>query len=268
MREHNYQVDRLHALHANWTGDKLYETAKAITTAEMVDITYSEYPAAPAGRERLPRYRGYNPNVDPTISQEFAGAAFRFGHSIVSDGIEATDNFGDVTSEQTLAKSFFQTPEVFKAQGADGLLRHLTNDLANPLDTQIVDGLRNFLVDGGPKIDLAAINITRAHDMGLGSLNETRVALGLRAHKVFASISSDPATQVALKSAYGTVDKVDLWTGGLAEDHKRDGVVGQTFGMIIAQQFADLRDGDRFYFENQGFDRNTVNAIKQRRCRI
>ena len=43
VREHNYQVDKLHAEHHHWSGDRLYETAKAITTAEMVNITYSEF---------------------------------------------------------------------------------------------------------------------------------------------------------------------------------------------------------------------------------
>jgi peroxidase len=33
VREHNYQVDQLHKEHPNWSGDKLYEMAKAITTA-------------------------------------------------------------------------------------------------------------------------------------------------------------------------------------------------------------------------------------------
>ncbi len=44
VREHNYQVDRLHEEHPHWSGDRLYETAKAITTAEMVNITYNEFP--------------------------------------------------------------------------------------------------------------------------------------------------------------------------------------------------------------------------------
>jgi len=43
VREHNYQVDQLHKEHPNWNGDKLYETAKAITTAEIANITYNEF---------------------------------------------------------------------------------------------------------------------------------------------------------------------------------------------------------------------------------
>lgn len=171
VREHNYQVDRLHEEHPNWSGDKLYETAKAITTAEMVNITYSEFLPHLLGEDAIAPYHGYDPTVDARISEEFEGAAYRFGHSIVSDGIEAFDQLGNVTSEQTLGELFFELPAKFAAEGADGLLRHLAGDLANLLDSHIVDGLRNLLFDPPAGIDLAAINIQRAHDLGLGTLN-------------------------------------------------------------------------------------------------
>ncbi len=57
--------------------------------------------------------------------------------------------------------------------------------------------------------------------------------------------------QAELKSVYGTVDKVDLWVGGLAENHVNGGSMGQTFTKIIADQFQRLRDGDRFFYMNQ-----------------
>jgi peroxidase len=85
VREHNYQVDQLHEEHPNWSGDRLYETAKAITTAEMVNITYSEFLPHLLGKDAIEPYHGYDPTVDARITEEFAGAAFRFGHSIVSD---------------------------------------------------------------------------------------------------------------------------------------------------------------------------------------
>ena len=262
VREHNYQVDQLQKEHPNWSGDKLYEMAKAITTAEMVNITYSEFLPHLLGKDAIDPYHGYDPTVDARITEEFEGAAYRFGHSIVSDEISATSNIGAFTSEQTLAESFFEDPATFAATGADGLLRHLSGDLANPLDTHLVDGLRNLLVDPPDGVDLAAINIQRAHDLGLGTLNQTREALGLTPYTSFDQISSDPETAAALEKAYGSVDAIDLWTGGLAEDHVAGSVIGPTFGKIIGDQFTALRDGDQYYFENQGFDRQTLNEIK------
>jgi peroxidase len=262
VREHNYQVDQLHKEHPKWSGDQLYEMAKAITTAEMVNITYSEFLPHLLGKDAIQPYHGYDPTVDARITEEFEGAAYRFGHSIVSDEISAISNIGAFTSEQTLAESFFEDPATFSATGADGLLRHLSGDLANPLDTHLVDGLRNLLVDPPDGVDLAAINIQRGHDLGLGTLNQTREALGLTPYTSFDQISSDPETVAALEQAYGSVDAIDLWAGGLAEDHVDGGVVGSTFGKIIGDQFTALRDGDRYYFENQNFDKQTLKEIK------
>ena len=262
VREHNYQVDRLHEEHPHWSGDRLYETARAITTAEMVNITYNEFLPHLLGEDAIGRYRGYDPTVDARITEEFAGAAFRFGHSIVSDEISAISNLGEFTSEQTLAESFFEDTATFRTTGADGLLRHLSGDLANLLDAHIVDGLRNFLFDPPDGIDLAAINIQRGHDLGLGTLNQTREALGLAPYTSFDQLSSDPETAAAFEQAYGSIDAVDLWAGGLAEDHAEGAVIGPTFGRIIGDQFTALRDGDRYYFENQRFDKQTLNEIR------
>ena len=263
VREHNYQVDLLHKEHPHWSGDKLYETAKAITTAEMVHITYNEFLPHLLGPDAIPAYHGYDPSVNATISEEFEGAAYRFGHSIVSSDINGVSNSGATTSEQALADTFFESPAAFVANGGgDGLLRHLASDTAQSLDTHIIEDLRSLLFDPPDAIDLAATNIQRAHDLGLGSLNETRTALGLTPYTDFDQITSDPTTVAALKQAYGTVDAIDLWTGGLAEDHTDGAAIGQTFGRIIGDQFTALRDGDRLYYENQGFDRHTLKSIE------
>jgi len=263
VREHNYQVDLLHKEHPHWSGEKLYETAKAITTAEMVHITYNEFLPHLLGADAIPAYHGYDPSVNATISEEFEGAAYRFGHSIVSSDINGISNSGATTSEQALAETFFESPAAFVANGGgDGLLRHLASDTAQSLDTHIIEDLRSLLFDPPDAIDLAATNIQRAHDLGLGSLNETRTALGLTPYTDFDQITSDPTTVAALKQAYGTVDAIDLWTGGLAEDHTDGAAIGQTFGRIIGDQFTALRDGDRLYYENQGFDRHTLKSIE------
>src|SRR5262249_8706218 len=92
--------------------------------------------------------------------------------------------------------------------------------------------------------------------------NETRVALGLTPYTSFDQITNDPETAANLAAAFGTVDKVDLWTGGLAENHVNGGLVGETFNTIIGDQFEALRDGDRYWFQNQGFDPQTLKMIE------
>lgn len=264
VREHNRQVDLLAAAHPDWTGDQLYEQARAIVTAEIARITYNEFLPHLLGANAIKPYRGYNPNVDASLTEEFAGAAFRLGHSIVSANLERTDEFGDVVGTPvTLKDAFFQDPASYLADGGgDGLLRHLTNDLSNSLDVHIVDDLRNFLFGPSAGMDLAAINLQRGRDLGLGTLNETRAALGLKAYTSFSQITSDATTAAALEAAYGDIDKVELWIGGLAENHLPGAMVGQTFNVIVAQQFQALRDGDRFWYQNQGFDKATMREIE------
>lgn len=264
MREHNRQVDLLLAAHPNWTDDQLYNHARAIVTAEIQRITYNEFLPHLLGRNAIAPYQGYKPNTDARISEEFAGAAYRLGHSIVSANLEKIDEQGNVLGAAiTLKDAFFQDTGDFIADGgADGLLRHLTNDASNALDVHIVDDLRNFLFGPSAGLDLAALNIQRGRDLGLGTLNETRAALGLKQYTSFSQITSDAATAAALQAAYGDVNNVELWIGGLAEDHVSGAMVGQTFDVIIARQFRDLRDGDRFWYQNQGFDPATLRQIE------
>ena len=264
VREHNNQVARLRQTHPDWSDEQLYQHARAVVTAEIARITYNEFLPHLLGQGALAPYRGYNPNVDARLSQEFAGAAFRFGHSIVSANLEKISETGETLGEPvSLRDAFFQSPEAFAADGgADGLLRHLAADRSNALDVHLVDDLRNFLFGPSSGLDLAAINIQRGRDLGLGSLNETRQALGLPAYRSFAQITRDPATRASLQAAYGSVDRVELWIGGLAEDHVNGGMVGETFARIIGQQFQALRDGDRLWYQNQGFDPQTLREIE------
>jgi len=49
---------------------------------------------------------------------------------------------------------------------------------------------------------------------------------------------------------YGDVNKIDPWVGLLAENHMPDALFGTTAMTIIKQQFMALRNGDRYYYEN------------------
>ena len=77
--------------------------------AEMQAITYNELLPALLGPSALRPYRGYNPNVNPGIANEFSTAAFRLGHSMLGDDVEFLDNDGHArrATRSPLSDAFF-----------------------------------------------------------------------------------------------------------------------------------------------------------------
>ena len=51
-------------------------------------------------------------------------------------------------------------------------------------------------------------------------------------------------------TCFSAVEDIDAYIGGLSENRLGDGIIGETFSCIIAEQFARLRSGDRFWYEN------------------
>ncbi len=278
VREHNYWAAKISAANPRLTDEQIYQQARSIVIAEIQSITYNQFLPAILGSNALTTYKGYNPQVNPGITPEFSEAAYRFGHSQLDDDVEFMTNNGsafsftynspygttvtvntpaDIASGETgmsLADAFF-APYVLQQAGAmDGILKYLASDVAQAVDLKMVDSVRNVLFgapgSGAGGQDLFALDIQRGREVGLPTYNAARVAYGLPAVTSFAQITSDPAVQQQLKAAYGTVDKVELFVGGLAEDHARGSSLGPTFQAIIANQFERLRDGDRLWYQN------------------
>ena len=253
MREHNQWADLYRRSNSTAGDDEIYQFARMMVGAEMQAITYREFLPMLLGPTALPRYRGYRADVNPGISNEFATAAYRLGHSLLSSQVLRLDARGREAPEGhlSLADAFFN-PSHISDNGIDSVLRGLAGQRCQELDNTLVDELRNFLfgAPGSGGLDLASLNIQRGRDHGLPSYNEMRQALGLRPARSFRDITPDRDLQRKLQTAYGSADQVDLWVGGLCEAHVRGAMVGETFHHILADQFSRLRDGDRFYYES------------------
>jgi hypothetical protein len=252
VREHNRLADDIAAQNPNATDEEIYQQARAIVVAEIQAITYNEFLPALLGNRAIDRYDGYDPSVDPSIATEFSTAAYRFGHSTLNDDIEFFDNDGRAVRDQVELRDAFFNAGLLEETGIDSILKYDASSLAQEIDLEVVDGLRNFLFGppGAGGFDLVALNIQRGRDHGLNDYNSTRVAYGLDAVESFDEITSNVDLQQKLELLYGNVDNIDLWVGLLAEDHVDGASVGELTGTIIAEQFERTRDGDRFYFEN------------------
>ncbi len=139
--------------------------------------------------------------------------------------------------------------------GLESLFRGLVYQQPQNIDPEIVDGVRNFLFGdpGQGGFDLAALNIQRGRDHGLADYTSVLMAYGLPPNVSFYSITHQLRSQSRLANAYGHINDIDLWMGGLAETHLSQSLVGPTFHAIILDQFLRLREGDRFWYLNDPF---------------
>ncbi|MGB5325526.1 MAG: peroxidase family protein [Pseudomonadales bacterium] len=252
LREHNHWADRLHEENPGLDGEEIYQMARMMVGAEIQAITYREFLPILLGPDALSEYNGYQQSVNPAISNEFATAAYRFGHSMVSPQLLRLDanNEAIAAGNLQLREAFFNAEE-FINSGIEPLLRGLAKQVAQQVDNFVNEELCNFLFGepGQGGFDLASLNIQRGRDHGLPSYNDVRRNLGLLAAEDFTDVSPDPEVQSRLASVYETVEDLDLWVGGLAEAHVPGALVGETFHIILKDQFERLRDGDRFWHE-------------------
>ncbi len=254
VREHNRVAAQIAASNPALSDEELYQRARRFVIALLQKVTYSEFLPAVLGSANLPAYSGYRSSVNPSISNEFGAAAFRLGHSMLSADVEFMDDNGvEVFPAMSLRDAFFNSG-VLRTTGIEPVLKYLASDRGQEIDAKIIEDVRSFLFTnlGGAGHDLAALNIQRGRDHGLASYAEARVAYKLPPVSAFSQITRDLAVQNALKAAYVTVDKVELWVGGLAEQHLPGSSVGPLFAAILKDQFTRLRSGDRFWFQNAG----------------
>lgn len=119
--------------------------------------------------------------------------------------------------------------------------------------------LWNYSVGGEANHDewfcLIKIKINKLDDIDdgyYGGVSQIRTYFELPRVEKFEDINEElfrrhPDLADQLEKAYGNVDNVDLYIGGMLES--KDGP-GELFTAIIIDQFVRIREADRFWFEN------------------
>ncbi len=277
VRNHNLIAGKLQREHPKWSDEQLYQEARKINIAGYQAIIYNEYLPALLGTNALPNYSGYNPMVNPGISNEFSTVAFRMGHSMVSPTIARDGNNGQaVAGEVSLAVDFFDPNLISNTGAIDPFTGLASTDIApvlkaeadgngQAMDAMAVNEIRNLLFgNGAGGDDLIARDIQRGRDNGIGSYNQVRVAMGLKPVTSFAQITSDATVQKELAAAYpGGVSTLDAFEGGICENHVAGSDVGPLFQSILVNQFSRLRTGDRFYYQNENLNADEMNLFNQ-----
>ncbi|XP_031763796.2 chorion peroxidase [Galleria mellonella] len=261
-REHNRVARALARLNPGWGEDTIFMETRRILQAEYQHIIYNEFLPLLIGRKLIQAFNlspspvysqlgSYDPNVNPSLTAEFATAAMRFGHSVVDSNIEIPDaKTGGVYETISIPEVMFQPSRLRLKQFLDRLLTGLAYQSMQTVDPFVTEGLTRYLFHGGNPfgLDLASINIQRGRDYGVRSYNEYRRLIGLEPYVDFKQFP--PSAAQRLSSVYTSPEDIDLWVGGLLEEEVEGGVVGPTFASILADQFLRIKRGDRYFYEH------------------
>ena len=223
--EHNFWAKEIKKCAPNMSDENIYQKAKMVVEAEIQAIAYNEYLPLLLGSKGLSKYKGFDSEVDPQLTNEFAAAAYRFGHSMV-----ATDMY---EGKINLRDTFFASHIISNGEGIGPILEQFCNSQSETLNSKMINDLRNFLFGepGKGGHDLAALNMQRGRDHGLASYNQVRKDLGL-------------SIQERRKD-------MDLFCGGLLECRHSKALVGETFYLLIKDQFERIRTGDSFWYQRR-----------------
>lgn len=242
MREHNRLIDELRFENPDWSDEQLFQRARKFVGAEIQAITFNEFLPALVG-PMSPALQGeYDPEINPSVANEFATVFLRIGHSMLTPDFKRVHEDGRVENSVELQNAFFNPGFLDTSTELELLLKGLAVETQETVDLNLVDAMRFAF--------LGAIDLQRSRDHGLVGYNEMREAYGLDVAGSFADISADPDVVEKLAAAYEDVDSVEAFVGALAEDHLPDANVGALTTAVYVEQFARLRDGDRFWYSN------------------
>jgi hypothetical protein len=258
VREHNRKVAEYAAENPSLTDEQLFQLGRRWVTSLIQSITVNEFLPTLTG-EKVAKYKGHKPSVNGRIGMEFEQSLYRVGHTLLPRELQRFGSPGGHSPLPALdlGETLFQSPNLFQTSAdLDALVRGFIRQPHEKVDCVVADGVRNTLVvdqpgTAGTLFDLPAINIVRGRELGLPSYNLARVGFGLPPVNRFADAFDTKAAE-RLRSVYSNPNQVDLFAGGICEKaaHPRTGHTGPLITAVLHRQVRDLRDADRFWYQN------------------
>ncbi|WP_104668755.1 peroxidase family protein [Ensifer adhaerens] len=225
-----------------WDGERLFQAARFSTEMVYQHLVFEEFVRAVAPQIDAFVF-SHSVELDGVIFEEFAQVVYRFGHSMLAENVEmlTLNAQGAATPQELGLIEAFLNPVAFNNAGVDAhaasgaIIRGMTYQAGNEIDEFLTSALRNNLV--GLPLDLAAVNIARARETGIPSLNEARRQIYeqtqdsyLKPYESWADFAQhikNPLSIVNFIGAYGTHETVLAATTAEA---KRDAAWDLVFG--------------------------------------
>ena len=167
----------------DWNGERIFQAAKLPTEMQYQHLVFEEF--ARKVQPAVNLFNDYDGTLDPAILAEFAHTVYRFGHSMLTETVDRYDSEwnsigtnGAEGADQIGLIEAFLNPIEFDASGptaeeaAGVIAQGMTRQRGSEIDEFVTEALRNNLV--GLPLDLAALNIARARETGVPTLNAAR----------------------------------------------------------------------------------------------
>ena len=257
FREHNRVARKLATLNPGWNDERLYQEARKIVGAIIQKIVYYDYLPKIFGKRVydivVGEYLGYDPRINPGVNNAFATAAYRYGHTLIRPFFDRLDssynNIANGPLELSLA--FFDSDQFRNSFGTDPITRGLITQNARRVDEFLTSVLTSNLFR--THLDLASLNIQRGRDHGIPPYPFwKRYCEEVFPELTFPAEFENTLTLLRFIGLYGSLDTLDLWVGGLAETREAGSLLGPTFACLFGITFANVRDGDRFFYKAEG----------------
>ncbi|XP_037051362.1 uncharacterized protein LOC119085170 [Bradysia coprophila] len=236
LKEHNRIADALAKLNPTWSDDALFLETRRAVTAQIQHITYNEFLPIILGQQITNKdslkmvfgkhYHGYSSAVRSGVYNEIAVGALPAFLTMLPV---------EMMNESVSAEVLINTPALQKTY--------------LPVDREYND-------DWTP----IALAIQRGRDHGIPAyhqavnLCEARLGLAQGQPISFDDIQSvsgfSPESRRTLEGIYMNAGDVDMIAGAMLEKPALGTVFGPTLSCLLSLQFANLRIGDRFWYEN------------------
>ncbi|EGT42705.1 hypothetical protein CAEBREN_20521 [Caenorhabditis brenneri] len=288
IKEHNRLADKVRTARPRMSDEQLFQLVRKIMIGMWQHIVFNEYIPKYLPQRTIRNFglrpmrngvhRGYSTSQDPSISAEFAGAAFRFGHS------QARFDFPRLTEQGRPAGNFDLGHDIFYADqnylagigGWEPVMNGMVRMPAMKSDRYFTHGIRNQMFEirgrNGSGVDLVSVNIQRGRDMGLFPYIQYRQLVGLPQVSSFSDLNTTFSQENirALQNVYSDAADIDLYVGIMLEEPLAGGQLGPTASFMIGEQFKALKTGDRFFYESivDGTDNFTQEEIDEIRNNV
>ena len=161
-------------------GERLFQAARFVTEMQYQHLAFEEF--ARKVQPQVNLFAGYDSSIDPAIPAEFAHAVYRFGHSMLTETVARRGPTG-TADDIPLLDAFLNPPSFYEdgrtpERAVGDIVRGMTDQVGNEIDEFVTEALRNRLL--GLPLDLATLNMARARDTGIPTLNQARAAFHAR----------------------------------------------------------------------------------------